>query len=117
MASPLRDFNRRSIDDLVYEGVEMFYDHNHRITEGGEYLGMWVSKKSRVYIYPGIRDKKVEDITIVHEWLHAYEFITLETSFRENQIEWWAHFHLRRDYWIADYIRFFFPDFRDRWKI
>lgn len=88
----------------------MVYDRNHYMTEGGEYLGIWHYEKWRVYIYPDIKQKKDEDITIVHEWLHAYETVILETMFTESQIDWWAHFHFRK----AEYIRSFFPDFRTK---
>lgn len=112
--SPLRGFNYRSIDELLEEGVDMVYDYNHYMTEGGESWGIWHYDKYRVYIYPRIKEKKDEDVTIVHEWLHAYEHITLGKIFRDTQIDWWAYYHLRRDKCIAEYIRSFFPDFRTK---
>ena len=110
--SPLRRFDHFSVERLINEEVDMVYDRNHYMTKAGRFSGIWHEEKSRIYIYPGITEKKVEDVTIVHEWLHAYEDIILERTFQEAQIEWWAHFHLRRDHMFADYIRSFFPDFK-----
>ena len=112
--SPLQGFDYRSVDDIINEGVDMVYDYNNHMNEGGEFWGTWLYEKSRVYISPDIIEKKVEDITIVHEWLHAYETIILETQFSDSQIDWWAHFHLRKHRTLADYIRGFFPEFEIR---
>lgn len=111
MASPLRDFNRRSVDDLIEQGITMVYDRYHTVTKG-ENWGMWIPWNDKIYISPVIKNTKSEDLTIVHEWIHAYEDRILLKEFREAQVEWWAHYHLRRDEWLAYYIRTFFPEFR-----
>lgn len=111
--SPLRNFNRHSIDELISEGVEMRYDRSLRRKN---YWGLWKFEEYSVRINPYVqkqKGKKIEDMVIVHEWLHAYEDIILDLSkdFRETQIDWWAYFHLRRDKYIAEHIRSFFPEF------
>ena len=113
-SSPLCDFDRRSIEELIGEGVEMKYDHSLSQKKPS---GLWRYDEYLVCINPTIQEMKgeiFEDIVILHEWLHAYEDIILDSykDFRETQIEWWAHAHLRRDRYIAKYARSFFPEFR-----
>ncbi len=110
--SPLSGFNRRSIEELISEGVEMIY-HPSLIKK--QYWGFWNYNEYMVQINPNLINylkEGFEDVVIVHEWLHAYEDIILDTEndFRETQIDWWAYFHLRRDQHIGKYIRSFFSE-------
>lgn len=112
MASPLRDFNRRSVDELVEEGVHMVYDFS---MIRGEHWGYWQVEYTFIGINPNLivtAGKSEEDITIIHEWLHAYEDLTLDVRrrFEEAQIDWWAYHHHQRDRLLAEYIRGFFED-------
>jgi len=110
--SPLRAFNRGSIEELISEGVEMTY---HPPLVKKNLWGLWRYDEYSITINPELihyQGKAVEDMVIVHEWLHAYEDIILDCKkdFREKQIDWWAYFHLRRDQDIANYIRSFFSE-------
>ena len=112
--SPLRGFNRHSVDQLVEEGVHMVYDHS--LIKKDEYLGLWIFQYNLVSINPTARinyGKLVEDETIIHEFLHGYEDLILNPprDFRESQIEYWARFHRLRDSGLAAYIRKPFKDF------
>jgi hypothetical protein len=113
MASPLRDFNRRSVDELLEEGVHMVYDHS-MIRE--ERWGFWQADYFLIGINPNLMatvGRKEENVTIIHEWLHAYEDLILDVSrrFKESQIDWWAYRHLERDSGLAEYIRNSFQDY------
>lgn len=113
LISPLKQFNRHSVEELIAEGTDMRYDHNHSITEHRNIWGEWNPIKNIIYINPTVKHrygKAVEDHTIVHEWLHVYEDLRLDPprSFRDAQIDWWAYYHLRQDALIAGYIRGFF---------
>ena len=114
--SLLRKFNRGSIDELITEGVEMEY---HRSLIRKKYWGLWKYDSYLIQINPKLihyRGRVFEDVVIIHEWLHAYEdiILDLEKDFRETQIDWWAYFHLRRDPYIGEYARSFFPEFKPR---
>lgn len=106
--SLLREFNRRSVDSLVEEGVVMVYDF-YLLAEGSD-LGRWMHREYCIRINPILKERgrKEEDITIAHEWLHAYDYMMLDQKSSERQIEWWARFHLRRDPLLSDYIRSFY---------
>ncbi|MEK6899826.1 MAG: hypothetical protein AABX05_01755 [Nanoarchaeota archaeon] len=111
--SPLRKFSRSSIDELIDEDVSMRYYRDSVAIKNKKRLGLWNLNRTLIYINPTIVQqlgKYAEDVTIVHEWLHAYEDLLLDPLqiFREKQIDWWAYFHLRQDALIADYIRSFF---------
>lgn len=105
--SPLRGFNRRSVDQLLEAGVHMVYDFNMIRSEN---WGYWMLDYRLIGINPNIvvtAGKKTEDHVIVHECLHACENLILgvRKRFRESQIDYWAHHHLGRDRFIAEYIR------------
>ena len=111
--SPLHGFNRRSVDELVGEGVHMVYDFS---MIRGEDWGYWMIDYFLAGINPNIiitAGRKIEDLVIVHEWLHAYEDIILGVPkrFQETKIEWWAKYHLQRDCRIAEHIRGFHEEF------
>ena len=112
MTSPLRDFNRRSVDDLFEEGVHMVYDF---FMIRGTDLGYWQFNYNFIGINPNLiitAGKVEEDITIIHEWLHAYEDLILDVprSFKESQVDWWAYHHQQRDSLLAAHIRSYFED-------
>src|SRR3989344_5602735 len=109
--SPLGDFNYSAVNYLIHQDVDMVYDYGHHMTQGGELLGIYHYEKRRVYIYPSIKQKRLEDITILHEWLHAYERVMLDRRFTECQVDWWAFYHHRRDRILVEYIRSLFPHF------
>ena len=111
MVSPLQAFNRHSVDELVEDGVVMVYDF-YLLAEGIN-LGMWMPRDHCVRINPIVREKGriIEDITIAHEWLHAYDYMVLDQESSEGQIEWWARSHLRTDPQLSDYIRSFYREY------
>lgn len=101
--SPLRGFNRRSVDQLVDdEGVIMIYDYS--LLKQSRYLGLWHIDYNLIRIKPEL-ERAVEDQTITHEMLHPYEDLILEQEFSEDQIDWWARFHIQRDPGLPDHIR------------
>ena len=111
-ASPLRGFNRCSIDELIREGIDMVYSPS---LIKKNYWGLWIYDEGIIKINPKLRHhhgKAIEDFVIVHELLHSYEdmVLNLSTDFRETQIDWWAYYHLRRDQDIANYMRSFFSE-------
>ena len=111
--SQLREFNRRSIDHLIEEGIHMVYDHH--LMEENENWGIWEPSYDLIRINPNVEKKgrNFADLVIVHEWLHPFEDLVLERSkrFKETQIDWWAAYHLQRDPKIGDYIRSFFLEY------
>lgn len=110
--SPLRGFNRGSINELIYEGIEMIYCPS---LIKKNYWGLWMYDECIIKINPDLihhHGKAIEDFVIVHELLHSYEdmILNLPTDFRETQIDWWAYYHLRKDKDIANYMRSFFSE-------
>ncbi len=109
--SPLRLFDYNAIEDLLEDGIAMTYvPYLDRINLWGQ----WDPQKALVRINPQLSRQEgsaMEDVIILHEWLHAYGDLILEvpdTRFRENQIEWWARYHYAQDSYLATYIRSFF---------
>jgi len=121
MGSYLRGFDTKSINDLLYCDVTMKYT-NLRPPKGTKerefpYLcGLYQPETSLISINRKIKKfyprtwKKEEDITILHEWLHAYEHVIVGRNFSENQIEWWAQWYYREQYDLVPYIRSFFNE-------
>lgn len=119
--SPLAKFCRSSIDELIEEHlVGMVYDYsligkNGLKREVGLW-GRWIPAYNLICISPDCsikNGKYFESLVIIHEWLHAYEDLILEmpTRFGENQIDWWAAYHSKRDRGLDTYVRNKFIDF------
>ncbi len=77
--------------------------------------GQWDPEDFLVKIEPTAHKKPkgpVENVTILHEWLHAYEDLVLDelthNRYRDSQIDWWAHYHNRKNPHLAPYIRAYF---------
>jgi len=104
MALSLQDFNRHWVDYLVQEGVGMIYDYSMLKDDP---WGEWIPDLNLIGINPftRLKGKRIEDHTITHEWLHAFEYLVLETTHSEKQIDRWAWFHYRRTPDLTDYIR------------
>jgi hypothetical protein len=106
--SPLKLFGYSSIDYLVGEGIQMLRCAK---INGEEMEGEWDPNINliRIDIRLG-RNRKKEDLVIIHEWLHAYEDLVLKKSprFREFQIDWWSQFHYKKDPKMGLYIRSFY---------
>ena len=102
--SPLRLFDWSSVEYMVNEGVRMMYDPWLE-----KIVGEWDSEHHKVRISRNLPPEE-EDITIVHEWLHAFEDLVLNIDdfFRDSQIEWWARFHYRTNPELVQYIRSFY---------
>ncbi|MFH1683147.1 MAG: hypothetical protein ABIA37_05105 [Candidatus Woesearchaeota archaeon] len=98
--SKLRDFSTRNIEDLLREGVHMVYQSPIKAD------GYYSPDSGLIEIKPN--PKQYEDVTILHEWLHAYEDRILDLKFREKQIDWWAYYHYKNNKSLVDYIRSFF---------
>ena len=111
--SPLRDFDYNVIEDILEEGLQMVY-HAYLERRSPKLYGLWNPAEALVQINPFLRrqeGKELEDVIILHEWLHAYGDLILEVPndrFREEQIHWWAQWHCRQDPYVATYIRSFF---------
>ena len=102
--SKLRRFSENTIDDLLENGVEMVYKKN--IKADG-----WYSPDTNLIEIKPAKNRRYEDVTILHEWLHAYEDIILDKRHTEGQIDWWAYYHYRENKDLVDYIRSFFEEF------
>ncbi len=111
MVSGLYYFGLDSVDSLLGYGVEMRFDSTLR---SRNHLGEFHPSCDVVLICPTqqIRNRNLRrecmDNTIVHEWLHAYEYHMLDRAFNENDVSRWAGIHLRKQRDIAEYIRSFY---------
>lgn len=118
--SPLANFRRSSIDQLIEEHlVGMVYDYSLIGKDGLQEDGLWGEWNpayNLIRISPDCsikNDKYFEGLVIIHEWLHAYEDLILEveTISKEKQIDWWANYHYHKDHGLITYIRNKFADF------
>lgn len=105
--SRLARFDIESIDALILNGVHMIYDNS--LIKDEQYMGWWVPEYKLIRINPILRLKKhkdLADLTILHEWLHAYEDIITRAKKRvkEDLIDQWAE-HYRKETDLAQYIR------------
>ena len=101
-SSALRLLDRRFVSSIA-DRVRMSYDTAYLARR--RIWGEWCAENSRILIYP--REQSSEDHIIIHEWLHVLEDVRLkvEKGFRETQIDWWAHYHLRTNPGLVKYIR------------
>ena len=113
MVSRLKYFSFDSVDQLLEHGVDMCYD---RTLRKRDHLGEFRPCDNQILICPTQQEKnrilrqQEMDNTIVHEWLHAYEFNVLERDFRECDVEKWSKYHVIVQPQLVDYIRSFFTE-------
>ena len=110
----LRNFGYHSIDVLLEEGVDMQY---HPIEKC---WGLWLPDNLKVQISPKHPSRNDEDVTILHEWLHAYEdlIVYLDDDFDitvgkrspDKVIDDYAYFHHSKDSDLVKYVRSFFEN-------
>lgn len=121
ISSPLRFFNKESIDTLLEKGIDMQY-HPNLLVPGTwdptilvRCRGSWDSEEIMIKIEKH-ENRDHENITILHEWLHAYEDLIVNAHYqdltqrqkkrsRDGQIEWWAKFHYKNNPEVVEYIR------------
>ena len=97
-SSPLRLLDRRFVSNVA-DRVRMEYDQPYLARRNN--WGEWDPRQRQILIYP----QPQEDTIIIHEWLHVLEDLKLERGFRETQINWWAHYHLKTNPGLVKYIR------------
>ena len=105
----LKNFDYHSIDELVDEH-DLRMKYSSQLEDIGLW-GQWQPDENLVLINPYLESREIEDLVVLHEWLHAYAECILEKDFTEKQIDWGAEWHLRRDLVglsRVDYIRSFY---------
>ncbi len=105
----LKNFSYHSIEELIEE-----HDIQMRYSSKLEDLGLWGQyhpEDNLVLINPYLENREIEDLVVLHEWLHAYADCILEKDFTEKQIDWGAEWHLKQDLVglsKVDYLRSFY---------
>ncbi len=94
--------NEESIVDLVEGGLTMKYG---RIP----HYGLFLSIEDPILIKRGL-DKRDEDLTILHEWIHAVEEYYNMPKSLESEVEDYSDFLYSNKFYLVDFIRDFFKE-------
>ena len=110
----MNNFGYHSIDELLEQGVTMDF------RKFKKNWGIWMPDQLLVSISTTHPSKDAENVTIAHEWLHAYEDlilyphpnfdVTLASRSPDIVIDEYAKWHVKNDPELVEYIRSYFKN-------
>ena len=110
----MNNFGYHSIDELLEQGVTMEFKKFKKN------WGLWIPDHLLVGISKTHPSRGAENVTIAHEWLHAYEDlilyshpdfeVTLASRSPDIVIDEYAKWHVKNDPELVEYIRSYFKD-------
>ena len=100
----MKNFNYDHIEELIDAGIEMRHKRKFKLNST---MGLYLPDRNLILIKQGMTIKN-EGITILHEWLHAYEDKILQHYHTERVVDSFANFYYLNCNDYLDYIKSFY---------